>query len=89
MLEVFLTEERRKFRREVQDLVKSIPRQLILDMDADKIKFPKEFLREAGRRNLMGCRYPREHHKAKAARLTRDHEGAAPEAEAQEEKIYE
>jgi alkylation response protein AidB-like acyl-CoA dehydrogenase len=33
---------------------------MILDMDLDKIKFPKEFLREAGRRNLMGCRYPKE-----------------------------
>ena len=32
---------------------------MILDMDLDKIKFPKEFLREAGRRNLMGCRYPK------------------------------
>ena len=31
----------------------------------------------------------REYHKAKAARLTRDHEGDAPEAEAQDEKIYE
>ncbi len=32
---------------------------MILDMDADKIKFPKEFLQEAGRRNLFGCRYPK------------------------------
>ncbi len=31
----------------------------------------------------------REYHKAKAARLTRDHEGDAPEAEAQDEKIFE
>jgi alkylation response protein AidB-like acyl-CoA dehydrogenase len=31
---------------------------MILDMDADKIQFPKEFLQEAGKRNLMGCRYP-------------------------------
>lgn len=31
---------------------------MILDMDADKIQFPKEFLQEAGRLNLMGCRYP-------------------------------
>jgi hypothetical protein len=61
MLEVFLTEERRKFRREVQDLVKSIPRQLILDMDADKIKFPYEFVREAGRRNLLGIRFPKKY----------------------------
>jgi len=61
MLEVFLTEERRKFRQEVQDLVKSIPRQLILDMDADKVEFPYEFVREAGRRNLLGIRFPKKY----------------------------
>jgi acyl-CoA dehydrogenase len=61
MLEVFLTEERRKFRQEVQDLVKSIPRQLLLDMDADKIKFPDEFVKEAGRRNLLGIRFPKKY----------------------------
>jgi len=38
--------------------VKWVPRQTILDMDTDAIKFPKEFLQEAGRRNLLGCRYP-------------------------------
>ena len=27
-------------------------------MDADKISFPKEFLQEAGRRNLLGLRFP-------------------------------
>jgi alkylation response protein AidB-like acyl-CoA dehydrogenase len=32
---------------------------MILDMDTDAIKFPKEFLQEAGRRNLLGCRYPK------------------------------
>jgi len=61
MLEVFLTEERRRFRQEVGDLVRSIPRQLILDMDADKVEFPYEFVREAGRRNLLGIRFPGEY----------------------------
>jgi len=61
MLEVFLTEERRRFREEVRDLVKSIPRQLILEMDADKVEFPYEFVREAGRRNLLGIRFPRKY----------------------------
>jgi alkylation response protein AidB-like acyl-CoA dehydrogenase len=61
MLEVFLTEERKKFKQEVQELVKSIPRQLILDMDADKIKFPYEFVREAGKRNLLGIRFPKKY----------------------------
>jgi len=58
MFEVLMTEEQKKLRDEVRDLVKSVPRQLILDMDADKINFPKEFLEEAGRRNLLGLRFP-------------------------------
>jgi alkylation response protein AidB-like acyl-CoA dehydrogenase len=52
------TREQLKLRDEVRDFVKWVPRQMILDMDADKIKFPKEFLAEAGRRNLLGCRHP-------------------------------
>jgi len=32
---------------------------MILDMDEDKIKFPKEFLQEAARRKLLGSRYSR------------------------------
>ena len=60
MFDHLLSEEQKMIRNEVRDLVKWVPRQMILDMDADKIKFPKEFLAEAGRRNLLGCRYPRE-----------------------------
>ena len=59
MFDYLLTEEQIKIRDEARDLVKWVPRQMILDMDKDEIKFPKEFLKEAGRRNLMGCRYPR------------------------------
>ena len=55
--EVLMTNKQKKLRDEVRDLVKSVPRQLILDMDADKISFPKEFLQEAGWRNLLGLRF--------------------------------
>ncbi|HMA66646.1 MAG TPA: acyl-CoA dehydrogenase family protein [Desulfosalsimonadaceae bacterium] len=58
MFDHLLPEASKKIRDEARDLVKWVPRQMILDMDQDKIQFPKEFLREAGRRNLMGCRYP-------------------------------
>jgi alkylation response protein AidB-like acyl-CoA dehydrogenase len=58
MFEYLLNAEQKKLRDEVRDFVKSIPRKMILDMDADKIQFPKDFLQEAGKRNLMGCRYP-------------------------------
>jgi len=60
MFDFTLTESQLTLRDEVRDFVKSIPRQMILDMDADKIRFPKAFLQEAGRRNLMGCRYPQQ-----------------------------
>jgi len=59
MFEYLFSEEQLRFRDEVRDFVKAVPRQLILDMDADKIRFPTEFLQEAGRRNLLGCRYPK------------------------------
>src|SRR4030042_664041 len=61
MFEVFLTEKQKELKREVQDFVKWVPRQLILDMDADKVKFPDEFVREAGRRNLLGIRFPKKY----------------------------
>lgn len=60
MLDFLLNEEQKKIQQEARDFVKSVPTQLILDMDADKVQFPKEFLREAAQRNLMGCRYPKE-----------------------------
>lgn len=59
MFDFLLTAEQRALRDEVRDLVRWVPRQMILDMDRDLIRFPKEFLREAGRRGLMGVRYPR------------------------------
>ena len=59
MFDHLLSKEAQDLREEVRDLVKWVPREMILDMDQDRIRFPREFLREAGRRNLMGCRYPR------------------------------
>lgn len=60
MLDFLLSPEAQRLKEEVNDLVRSVPRQMIIEMDQDKIAFPKEFLQEAGRRNLMGCRYPRQ-----------------------------
>ncbi len=60
MLEALLTENQRNLRDEVRDFVKSVPRQLLLDMDADKVTFPREYLVEAGKRNLLGLRFSKE-----------------------------
>lgn len=59
MFDHLLDDDQRGFRDEVRELVSWVPRQMVLDMDADRIRFPREFLAEAGRRGLLGCRYPR------------------------------
>lgn len=46
-----------ELREKTRDFVASIPRQLLLDMDADKVRYPREYLEEAGRRNLLGLRF--------------------------------
>ncbi len=48
MHEYLLSPKQRGLRDEVRDLVRWVPRQMLLDMDADKITFHKEFLQEAG-----------------------------------------
>jgi alkylation response protein AidB-like acyl-CoA dehydrogenase len=60
MVDFLLTEEQRALRDEVRELVRWVPREMVVAMDKDEIRFPRAFLQEAGRRNLLGCRYPKE-----------------------------
>lgn len=57
MFDYLLDEKQRDVRDRVREFVESIPRKLIRDMDADLVQFPKEFLEEAARRNLLGLRF--------------------------------
>jgi hypothetical protein len=57
MIETLISESQKELRAETRDFVKSIPRQLLLDMDSDKILFPREYLVEAAKRNLLGLRF--------------------------------
>lgn len=57
MIEALLTDSQKSLRDEVRDFVKWVPRQMLLDMDADKIIYPKEYVIEAARRNLLGLRF--------------------------------
>ena len=57
MIEALLTEPQKKLRNEVREFVKSVPRQLLLDMDADKVRYPKEYVVELAKRNLLGLRF--------------------------------
>ncbi|MBU6996439.1 MAG: acyl-CoA/acyl-ACP dehydrogenase [Theionarchaea archaeon] len=57
MIEAFLTEPQKNLRDEVRDFVKWVPRRLLLDMDSDKVTYPREYVTEAARRNLLGLRF--------------------------------
>jgi butyryl-CoA dehydrogenase len=61
MFDFMMTEEQKRLRDEARAFTKWVPKQLILDMDAEKIQFPHEYLQEAGRRNLLGIRLPKEY----------------------------
>jgi len=58
MFDFTFTEEQTKLRDEARAFTNWVPRQMILDMDAEKLHFPREYLQEAGRRNLLGLRIP-------------------------------
>jgi len=58
MYEFLLSQAQKQIVEEARDLVAWVPREMILGMDRETIVFPREFLQEAGRRNLLGCRYP-------------------------------
>jgi acyl-CoA dehydrogenase len=60
MIEALLTEGQKKLRDEVRGFVKWVPKQLLLDMDADKVRYPREYVVEAARRNLLGLRFSQE-----------------------------
>ncbi len=61
MIEAMLSESQRSLRSEVREFVKAVPRQLILDMDADKVTYPRQYLEDAASRKLLGLRFAPEH----------------------------
>ena len=60
MFEHLLTENQKKLRTEVRDFVRWVPKQLLMDMDADKVTYPREYVQEAARRKLLGLRFETE-----------------------------
>jgi alkylation response protein AidB-like acyl-CoA dehydrogenase len=62
MQDVLLTEEQKKLQDEVRTFVRDdVPRQLIMDMDAERVHYPRQFLEAAARRRLLGLRFPEEY----------------------------
>ncbi|MFQ5891977.1 MAG: acyl-CoA dehydrogenase family protein, partial [Candidatus Methanofastidiosia archaeon] len=61
MFESMLSEKEKKLKDEVREFVKGVSKKLILDMDSERIKYPREFLRKAAKRNLLGLRFEKEY----------------------------
>jgi len=62
MIEALLTDGQRQLRDEARVFVREdVPRQLILDMDAGKVTYPRQFLERAAARKLLGLRFPPEY----------------------------
>jgi hypothetical protein len=61
MFDFLLSKEERAFRDEVRDFVKTVPSQLLRDMDAGKIETGRPFIEMAAARHLLGARFPKEY----------------------------
>jgi len=61
MFDYIMTDDQLNLRDEAREFSKWVPKEMILAMDAEELQFPHEYLREAGRRNLLGCRIPKEY----------------------------
>ena len=59
-VDALLTQKDFDLKDEVREFAASIPRQLLLDMDAEKVNYPREYIQEAGTRNLLGLRFASE-----------------------------
>ena len=57
MLEPLLTEKQKELREEVRRFVKSVPKQLLQDMDADKVRYPREYVVSLAKSKLLGMRF--------------------------------
>ena len=61
MLEALLTDGDRALRDEVRRFVaEEVPRDLVRDMDAEKVHYPRSYLEALGRCNLLGLRFPKQ-----------------------------
>ena len=61
MFDFLLTEEEKKLKGEVKRFVREeVPSSLIRAMDADEVKYPREYMENLAAHHLLGLRFPRE-----------------------------
>lgn len=58
-MDILLTDSQRRLQEETREFVRTrVPRQLILDMDAGKVTYPRSFVDSAAKQGLLGLRFP-------------------------------
>jgi alkylation response protein AidB-like acyl-CoA dehydrogenase len=57
MIDTLLTDGQLRLRDEVREFVKSVPRQLLRDMDDNKVRYPTEYVVSLARNKLLGLRF--------------------------------
>lgn len=60
MYEHLLSDKERKTVSEVVGFVKDVPAELVKKMDSGEVDYPREFVEEAAKRNLLGLRFPKQ-----------------------------
>ena len=61
-MDALLTDAQRRLRDEVREFAsQDVPRQLVLDMDAGRVTYPRSFIEDAAVRGLLGLRFPTAH----------------------------
>ncbi len=60
MYNVLLSPSQKKIFEEASKFVASVDKQLLIDMDEDKIEYPKDTIETLGKLNLLGIRFPKE-----------------------------
>ena len=61
MSDFLLTPEQIRLRDEARQFARNeVPRQLLIDMDAEKVRYPREYIQKLAERHLLGLRFPQE-----------------------------
>lgn len=61
MLDALMTGRQKELREEVRKYVRSVPVQLLQDMDSDKVRYPREYVVGLANQNLLGLRFDKKY----------------------------
>lgn len=61
MLDALMTDRQKELCEEVRKYVRSVPVQLLQDMDSDKVRYPREYVVGLANQNLLGLRFDKKY----------------------------